>query len=179
MKRFITMLIILATLAPIGARAASPSLGKDGKTIIFNPEITSVETMSSSMAVNIDTTTVAFMYVVQWSDTEDFRNARTMFFRNLSNKGCMMSKISTIYRAGKTIDQRAIWYGGQKIDWRAVERKGTKLGTPQTVIKQIENRYRVQRRLYVPGKGRYVRVRCIYYGTTGYEYSRWSTWKAR
>lgn len=70
-----------------------------------------------------------------------------------------------------------IWYGGRKIDYRKALRKHPKdrLTTPQSIVDKLRDRLRIKKRLYVPGKGEHVRLRCIYYGGFDYAYSKWVT----
>ena len=169
-KRLLALtLAIIMMMAPIGAMAAdkpSEELTQGGKIIAFVPEVTSYTEQKSSMVVNIDTVSCAFMFEIQWADTPDFKRPHTQFYRNVDNHGCM---IVDIEKQGSQY-VREIWYGGYKMSYR---RSQTPLTTPQSVVNQLRQRLAIKKRLYVPGKGRYVRVRCLYYGTFFYAYSRW------
>ena len=169
-KRILILVAIIMMLSPIGAMAAdkpSEELTQGGKIIAFVPEVTSYTEQKSSMVINIDTVSCAFMYEVQWSDTPDFKSPKTQFYRNIDNHGCM---IVDIYKSGSQYI-REIWYGGYKVAYR---KSAAPLTTPQSVVDQLRKRYAVSKRLYVPGKGRHVRVRCVYYGTFYYAYSKWA-----
>ena len=181
MKRFLCILMaFVIACAPITAYATSdvPSneLTQGGKIIAFNPKITSVKKQKSSMVVNIDTVSCAFLYEVQWSNRSDFSKCETKFFRNVDNHGCMAIDNKTTKEDGKTYNVRVIWYGGYRISFRKVLRKNPKekLITTQGIVNMLRKRYAIQKRLYVNGLGKYVRVRCVYYGVDGYAYSKWT-----
>ena len=179
MKRIIILLLaVILAAAPMTAKAESkPSdeLRQGGQVIAFDPVITSFERQRSSMIVNIETVECAFMFEAQWSDRPDFEGAETMFYQNVDNHGCMIIAYEQIRQNGKTYNTRTVWYGGRKMSFRKVLRRHPKdrLVTTQGIVNELRNRMRIKKRLYVPGKGRYVRVRCIYYGACPYAYSRW------
>ena len=179
MKRIMILLlaVILATV-PMTAKAESkPSdeLRQGGQVIAFDPVITSFERQRSSMVINLNTVECVFMFEVQWSDRPDFEGAETRFFQNVDNHGCLIIAYEPIIQNGKTYNTRTVWYGGRKMSFRKVLRKHPKdrLATPQSVVDNLRKRLAIKKRLYVPGKGKYVRVRCIYYGACPYAYSKW------
>ena len=182
-KRINIMMLLMAlvmAMTPISARAAnaqSPEVVNNGRIIAFDPVVKSFEEQKRSMVVTIDTVSVAYMYEVQWSDRPDFQNAQHRFFRNVDNHGCMIIDTHEVRQKGKTYNVREIWYGGYLLSWRKVEKtKSTdKLVTPQSIVDQLRKRYRIEKRLYVPAKGKYVRVRCCYFSTGWYAYSKWIT----
>ena len=174
------LMMIVMMVAPIGARAAntsSPEVVNGGQIIAFDPVVKSFEAQRSSMVVTIDTVSVAYMYEVQWSDRPDFKGAQYRFFRNVDNHGCMIIDTHEVRKQGKAYNVREIWYGGYLLSWRAVEKKKPtdRLVTPQSIVDQLRQRYAVTKRLYVQAKGKYVRVRCCYFSTGWYAYSRWIT----
>ena len=178
MKKLVALMMALIMLVPMNVQAESkPSdeLRQGGQVIAFDPVITSFERQRSSMIVNIETVECAFMFEVQWSDRPDFEGAETMFYQNVDNHGCLIIAYEPIRQNGKTYNTRTVWYGGRKMSFRKVLRKHPKdrLTTPQSVVDNLRKRLAIKKRLYVPGKGRYVRVRCIYYGACPYAYSRW------
>ena len=165
-------------LTPIGAKAAntqSQEVVNNGRIIAFDPTVKSFEAQRTSMVVTIDTVSVAYMYEVQWSDRPDFQGAQHRFFRNVDNHGCMIIDTHEVKQKGKAYNVREIWYGGYLLSWRKVEKtKPTdKLVTPQSIVDQLRQRYAITKRLYVPAKGKYVRVRCCYFSTGWYAYSKW------
>ena len=178
MKKLVALMMALIMLVPMNVQAESkPSdeLRQGGQVIAFDPVITSFERQRSSMIVNIETVECAFMFEAQWSDRPDFEGAETMFYQNVDNHGCLIIAYEPIRQNGKTYNTRTVWYGGRKMSFRKVLRKHPKdrLTTPQSVVDNLRKRLAIKKRLYVPGKGRYVRVRCIYYGACPYAYSRW------
>lgn len=179
MKRIIILLLaVILTTVPMNVQAESkPSdeLRQGGQVIAFDPVITSFERQRSSMVINLDTVECVYMFEVQWSDKPDFEGAETRYFRNVDNRGCLIIAYEPIRQNGKTYNTRTIWYGGRKMSFRKVLRKHPKdrLVTTQGIVNELRNRLRIKKRLYVPGKGRYVRVRCIYYGARPYAYSKW------
>ena len=178
MKKLVALMMALIMLVPMNVQAESkPSdeLRQGGQVIAFDPVITSFERQRSSMVINLDTVECVYMFEVQWSDKPDFEGAETRYFRNVDNRGCLIIAYEPIRQNGKTYNTRTIWYGGRKMSFRKVLRRHPKdrLVTTQGIVNELRNRLRIKKRLYVPGKGRYVRVRCIYYGACHYAYSRW------
>ena len=178
MKKLVALMMALIMLVPMNVQAESkPSdeLRQGGQVIAFDPVITSFERQRSSMVINLDTVECVYMFEVQWSDKPDFEGAETRYFRNVDNRGCLIIAYEPIRQNGKTYNTRTIWYGGRKMSFRKVLRRHPKdrLVTTQGIVNELRNRLRIKKRLYVPGKGRYVRVRCIYYGACPYAYSRW------
>lgn len=178
-KRLLILMVAVLSLMPLSTKAAEQSreVVQHGRIIAFDPSIKSVVGQRTSMVVNIDTVSCALMYQVQWSDTTDFGKSETRFFRNVDNHGCMIIEMEPVRENGKVYNTRTIWYGGYKMSFRRVLRKHPKdrLVTTQGIVNELRNRLRISKRLYVPAKGKYVRVRCIYYGTCDYAYSRWTT----
>ena len=94
MKRFLCILMaFVIACAPITAYATSgvPSneLTQGGKIIAFNPKITSVKKQKSSMVVNIDTVSCAFLYEVQWSNMQNHKGK----WEDIQRKGYMVWRI--------------------------------------------------------------------------------------
>lgn len=182
MKKLISlMMAIMILLTPAGVHAKDVKdlavLRQGNQIIAFQPSILSVQNQRSSMVVNVDASTVAFMYQVQWSDRPDFKDAENRFFRNEDNRGCMIIDYFHVRQNGKLYAVRNLWYGGYKLSYRKKEVKSTSeklLPLPKDMILYLYNRYRCTKRLYVPTKGRYVRMRSIYYGTFYYAYSDWT-----
>ena len=180
MKRaLMTLILVMTMLTPIGARAQEPSpeLAQNGTRIAFLPIVTSFVPQKSSMVICLDTVESVHLFQVQYSDRPDFNGAETLYFRNVDNHGSLRIVMQPIKKDGKTYNTRTIWYGGRKIDYRKALRKHSKdrLTTPQSIVNKLRNRLRIKKRLYVPGKGKYVRIRCIYYGGFDYAYSKWVT----
>ena len=178
MKKLVALMMALIMLVPMNVQAESkPSdeLRQGGQVIAFDPVITSFERQRSSMVINLDTVECVYMFEVQWSDRPDFEGAETTFYQNVDNHGCLIIAYEPIRQNGKTYNTRTVWYGGRKMSFRKVLRKHPKdrLVTTQGIVNELRNRLRIKKRLYVPGKGKYVRVRCIYYGACPYAYSRW------
>lgn len=181
MKKLICLVMTIVFLFSVpvhaGGRKDLAVLRQGNQIIAFNPAILSVQNQKSSMVVNIDAVTVAFMYQVQWSDRPDFKNAESRFFRNEDNRGCMIIDYFHVKENGKLYAVRNLWYGGYKLSYRKKEVKSRNeklFPLPKDMIPYLYNRYRCTKRLYVPAKGKYVRVRSIYYGTFYYAYSDWT-----
>ncbi len=175
MKKMICVLMALILMCSVPVQASE--LKQNDQIIAFQPVILSVQGQKSSMVVNIDTVSCAFMYQVQWSDQPDFKNAKCKFFRNVDNHGCMIIDYDHVVEKGKLYAVRTIWYGGYKISFRKMQVKSRKqkLTVTQNLISYLRCKYRIQKRLYVPNKGKYVRVRAIYYSIGPYAYSNWTT----
>ena len=171
MKKMLAILMMITVmLAPIGAKAAAPEIGKDGLTVVFNPEIERIEQKSGKTSVTIRTTSTAYLYIVQVSDRKDFKGAKPYCFRGSDwEKGCVAVWLTN--RGDKNL--RVIWYDGRIISYRAVA-KPQRLTIPASLLRQIEKKYQCRKYLTVPEKGRYIRVRCCYYGGGSKVYSEWS-----
>ena len=179
MKKLLMLLMVLCMLTPIvvHAQEPSPELAQNGTRIAFLPIVTSFVRQKSSMIICLDTVESVHLFQVQYSDRPDFKNAETRYFRNVDNHGSLRIVMQPVKKDGKTYNTRTIWYGGRKIDYRKALRKHSKdrLTTPQSIVDKLRNRLRIKKRLYVPGKGKHVRIRCIYYGGFDYAYSKWVT----
>lgn len=180
MKRLLTlMLAVILAVTPIGVHAQEPSpeLAQNGTRIAFLPIVTSFVPQKSSMIICLDTVESVHLFQVQYSDRPDFKDAETKYFRNIDNHGSLKIEMKPVKEDGKTYNTRTIWYGGRKIDYRKALRKHSKdrLTTPQSIVDKLRNRLRIKKRLYVPGKGKHVRIRSIYYGGFDYAYSKWVT----
>lgn len=180
MKRaLMTLILVMTMMTQIGARAQEPSpeLAQNGTRIAFLPIVTSFVWQKSSMIICLDTVESVHLFQVQYSDRPDFKDAETKYFRNIDNHGSLRIVMQPVKKDGKTYNTRTIWYGGVKIDYRKALRKHSKdrLTTPQSIVDKLRNRLRIKKRLYVPGRGKYVRIRGIYYGGFGYAYSKWVT----
>lgn len=170
-------LIMLTPMNVAATRAPSKEVVQNGRIIAFDPSIVSVEKHNRTMDVTIDTVTVAFMYEVQWANKADFSDVHTQFYRNIKNRGCMIIDNNTVKQDGVTYLVRTIWYGGNKISFRKIPKVGKQSRIPVTweMVEYLRCRYRSpKKKLLVRGKGKYVRVRCIYYGTNDYAYSKWA-----
>ena len=178
-KTLLILTLIMTMLTSIGARAQEPSpeLAQNGTRIVFLPIVTSFVPQKSSMIICLDTVESVHLFQVQYSDRPDFKDAETKYFRNVDNHGSLKIEMKPVKEDGKTYNTRTIWYGGVKIDYRKALRKHPKdrLTTPQSIVEKLRNRLRIKKRLYVPGKGKHVRIRCIYYGGFDYAYSKWVT----
>lgn len=172
-----TLLMIITLFFPINVRAAEQSeeVVQHGTTIAFTPVVTFFERQKSSMVINLDTVDAVFMWQVQLSDSPDFSRVENRYFKNIYNHGGMCIVMEPIKENGKTYNTRTIWYGGHKMSFRKVLRKHSKdrLVTTQGVVNGVRNKIRMKKRLYIPIKKKYVRVRCIYYGSFYYAYSKW------
>lgn len=179
MKKLFLLMFMCFMLVPIGARAQEPSpeLAQNGTRIAFLPIVTSFVPQKSSMIICLDTVESVHLFQVQYSDRPDFKDAETRYFRNVDNHGSLRIVMQPVKEDGKTYNTRTIWYGGVKIEYRKALRKHSKdrLTTPQSIVDKLRNRLRMKKRLYVPGKGKHVRIRCIYYGGFDYAYSKWVT----
>lgn len=181
MKKLIclVMVVVMMFSVPVYAKDIEDIavLRQKDSIIAFNPSILLVQNQKSTMVVNIDAVTCAYMYQVQWSDEPDFENSENRFFRNSDNRGAMIIDYDHVRQNGKLYAVRTVWYGGYKLSFRKKEVKSTKerlFPVPNDLILYLYSRYRISKRLYVPNKGKYVRVRGIYYGFGDYAYSDWS-----
>lgn len=158
MKKLIALLILI-TLMPLHVQAASPTVKDD--IVVFQPEVTAWD----GKTVTVKTTSTAYLYVIQVSDRADFKGAKTYYKRGTDwQKGCVCVWLFE--------HKRLIWYDGKIISYRYEPSKT--LTVPTKLLRQIEAKYQCKKRFSVPCRGRYVRVRCCYYGGGAKVYSDWS-----
>ena len=121
----VLLIMMCIILSPIGVMAAEQSdeVVQNGKIIAFDPAIESVTAQRTSMVVNIDTVSCAYLYQVQWSDRADFQTSENRFFRNVDNRGGMMVDKKLVRQNGILYNTRTVWYGGYRLSFRKMQKK--------------------------------------------------------